>query len=88
MMYVYDKMTAQNDFSKNGIRTLYPASCTNTEELNGDWILDMSYLITDLDDAWMYLTEWNIIKNNTGQLFAIFYSNPQMQADGKCYMIV
>ncbi len=83
MLCVFDKFTAQDRFHTCGERILKPLSCTSTEELNGKWELEMQYLMTDNDDAWRFLTPYNIIKNCQGQLFPIYKIQRKMSQDGR-----
>lgn len=70
MMCVYDKKTAKGNFDNSGLGVLSDAvSCYITEELNGDYSLELEYPANSKKAK--YLTEWNIIKAD-GQLFRIY----------------
>jgi phage minor structural protein len=70
MMCVYDKKTAKGNFDNSGLGVLSDAvSCYITEELNGDYFLELEYPANSKKAK--YLTEWNIIKAD-GQLFRIY----------------
>ncbi|WP_195603643.1 phage tail spike protein [Clostridium tyrobutyricum] len=70
MMCVYDKKTAKGNFDNSGFGVLSDAvSCYITEELNGDYSLELEYPANSKKAQ--YLTEWNIIKAH-GQLFRIY----------------
>lgn len=69
-MCVYDKKTAKGNFDNSGLGVLSDAvSCYITEELNGDYFLELEYPANSKKAK--YLTEWNIIKAD-GQLFRIY----------------
>lgn len=70
MMCVYDKKTAKGNFDNSGFGELSDAvSCYITEELNGDYSLELEYPANSKKAK--YLTEWNIIKADE-QLFRIY----------------
>ncbi|AOR22736.1 phage tail spike protein [Clostridium taeniosporum] len=70
MICVYDKKTTKGNFNNNGFGILNePISCYITEELNGEYSLELEYA-TNSKKA-KYLEEWNIIKAD-GQLFRIY----------------
>ncbi|WP_338433279.1 phage tail spike protein [Clostridium tyrobutyricum] len=70
MICVYDKKTAKGNFDNSGLGVLSDAvSCYITEELNGDYSLELEYPVNSKKAK--YLTEWNIIKAD-GQLFRIY----------------
>lgn len=70
MICIYDKKTTKGNFETNGLGVLDEViSCFITEELNGDYELELEYLAKGRKAK--YLEEWNIIKAD-GQLFRIY----------------
>lgn len=70
MICIYDKKTTKGNFDNNGLGILSEAlSCYITEELNGDYSLELEYPASSKKSK--YLVEWNIIKAD-GQLFRIY----------------
>ncbi|MBV4421025.1 phage tail spike protein [Clostridium tyrobutyricum] len=70
MICVYDKKTAKGNFDNNGLGILSEAiSCYITEELNGDYSLELEYPSNSKKSK--YLVEWNIIRAKD-QLFRIY----------------
>lgn len=70
MIRIYDKKTTKGNFDNNGLGVLSePISCYITEELNGDYSLELEYAANSKKAQ--YLEEWNIIKAD-GQLFRIY----------------
>lgn len=70
MICIYDKKTTKGNFDNNGLGILSEAiSCYITEELNGDFSLELEYPANSKKSK--YLIEWNIIKAD-GQLFRIY----------------
>ncbi|OCA97879.1 phage tail spike protein [Clostridium beijerinckii] len=70
MICIYDKKTTKGNFNNNGLGILNePISCYITEELNGDYSLELEYAGNSKKAK--YLEEWNIIKAD-GQLFRIY----------------
>ncbi|BDR76141.1 phage tail spike protein [Clostridium tetani] len=70
MICVYDKKTTKGNFETNGLGVLDEViSCFITEELNGDYELELEYSAKGKKSK--YLEEWNIIKAD-GQLFRIY----------------
>lgn len=70
MICVYDKKTTKGNFNNNGLGILNePISCYITEELNGDYSLELEYAVNSKKAK--YLEEWNIIKADD-QLFRIY----------------
>jgi phage-related protein len=68
---IFDYHTKQNEFDTHGLGILCPTSCKITEELNGNYELDMEHPI-DPEGRWEWIQENNIIKA-LGQLFTIKY---------------
>lgn len=75
---VYDMV--ETDFNHNGLRIIYPTSCTITEELNGNYSLTLEHIVDD-DGTWLCLKEFNIIKC-LGQLFRIYQTSTKLKSDG------
>ncbi|MCD3193913.1 hypothetical protein G8S49_10205 [Clostridium botulinum C] len=70
MICIYDKKTTKGNFETNGLGVLDEViSCFITEELNGDYELELEYSAKGRKSK--YLEEWNIIKAD-GQLFRIY----------------
>ncbi|KGM99589.1 phage tail protein [Clostridium botulinum] len=70
MICIYDKKTTKGNFETNGLGVLDEViSCFITEELNGDYELELEYSAKGRKAK--YLEEWNIIKAD-GQLFRIY----------------
>ncbi|MCG4579346.1 hypothetical protein L0O71_03895, partial [Clostridium cochlearium] len=70
MICIYDKKTTKGNFENNGLGVLDEViSCFITEELNGDYELELEYSAKGRKAK--YLEEWNIIKAD-GQLFRIY----------------
>lgn len=70
MICVYDKKTTKGNFNNNGLGILNePISCYITEELNGEYSLELEYAANSKKAK--HLEEWNIIKAD-GQLFRIY----------------
>ncbi|GAA0788145.1 phage tail spike protein [Hathewaya limosa] len=70
MICIYDKKTTKGNFETNGLGVLDEViSCFITEELNGDYELELEYSAKGRRAK--YLEEWNIIKAD-GQLFRIY----------------
>lgn len=70
MICIYDKKTTKGNFETNGLGVLDEViSCFITEELNGDYELELEYPSNSRKTK--YLKEWNIIKAD-GQLFRIY----------------
>ena len=70
MICIYDKKTTKGNFETNGLGVLDEViSCFVTEELNGDYELELEYSAKGRKAK--YLEEWNIIKAE-GQLFRIY----------------
>ena len=79
MICIYDKKTTKGNFDNNGLGILSEAiSCYITEELNGDYSLELEYPANSKKSK--YLVEWNIIKAE-GQLFRIY--KVEKSSDGK-----
>lgn len=79
MICVYDKKTTKGNFDNNGLGILNePISCYVTEELNGDYSLELEYAANSKKAK--HLEEWNIIKTD-GQLFRIY--KVEKNSDGK-----
>ncbi|WP_147564965.1 phage tail spike protein [Clostridium tyrobutyricum] len=79
MICIYDKRTTKGNFDNNGLGILGEAiSCYITEELNGDYSLELEYPVNSKKSK--YLEEWNIIKAD-GQLFRIY--KVEKSSDGK-----
>ena len=69
---IYEKN--ETSFAHNGIKTLYPTSCTITRNLHDyTYELDMEHPIDD-SNTWKEIIEGRIIKAN-GQYFRIFYTS-------------
>ena len=69
---IYEKN--EISFAHNGIKTLYPTSCTITRNLyDYTYELDMEHPIDD-SNVWKEIIEGRIIKAN-GQYFRIFYTS-------------
>jgi hypothetical protein len=68
---IFDYHTKQNEFDTHGLGILCPTSCKITEELNGNYELNMEHPI-DPEGRWEWIQENNIIKA-LGQLFTIKY---------------
>ena len=69
---IYEKN--ETSFAHNGIKTLYPTSCTITRNLyDYTYELDMEHPIDD-SNTWKEIIEGRIIKAN-GQYFRIFYTS-------------
>ena len=69
---IYEKN--ETSFTHNGIKTLYPTSCTITRNLyDYTYELDMEHPIDD-SNTWKEIIEGRIIKAN-GQYFRIFYTS-------------
>lgn len=66
---VYGHLTKQNDFDNNGLAVLLPTSCNITEELNGEYSLQITLPI-DNEGKWTFIKEMNFIKA-MGQIFRI-----------------
>jgi phage minor structural protein len=76
---VYDKKTTKGNFENNGLGILNePISCYITEELNGDYSLELEYAANSKKTK--YLEEWNILKVDD-QLFRIY--KVEKNSDGK-----
>lgn len=70
LICIYDKKTTKGNFETNGLGVLDEViSCFITEELNGDYELELEYSAKGRKSK--YLEEWNIIKAD-GQLFRIY----------------
>lgn len=70
MICIYDKKTTKGNFDNNGLGILSEAiSCYITEELNGDYSLELEYPSNSKKSK--YIVEWNIIKAED-QLFRIY----------------
>ncbi|WP_243447302.1 phage tail spike protein [Clostridium tetani] len=70
LICIYDKKTTKGNFETNGLGVLDEViSCFITEELNGDFELELEYSAKGRKAK--YLEEWNIIKAD-GQLFRIY----------------
>lgn len=70
MICIYDKKTTKGNFETNGLGVLDEViSCFITEELNGDYELELEYSAKGRKAK--YLEEWNIIKADD-QLFRIY----------------
>ena len=70
MICIYDKKTTKGNFDNNGLGILSEAiSCYITEELNGDYSLELEYPSNSKKSK--YIVEWNIIKAKD-QLFRIY----------------
>lgn len=70
MICIYDKKTSKDNFETNGLGVLDEViSCFITEELNGDYELELEYPAKARKAK--YLEEWNIIKADE-QLFRIY----------------
>lgn len=70
MICIYDKKTTKGNFNNNGLGILNePISCYVTEELNGDYSLELEYAANAKKAK--HLEEWNIIKADD-QLFRIY----------------
>lgn len=79
MICIYDKKTTKGNFDNNGLGVLSePISCYITEELNGDYSLELEYSANSKKAK--HLEEWNIIKAD-GQLFRIY--KVEKNSDGK-----
>ena len=68
MICIYDKKTTKGNFQTNGVLDEV-ISCFITEELNGDFELELEYSAKGRKVK--YLEEWNIIKADD-QLFRIY----------------
>lgn len=66
---VHEHLTKQDDFDNNGLAVLLPISCDITEELNGEYSLQITLPI-DNEGKWTYIKEMNFIKA-MGQIFRI-----------------
>lgn len=66
---VYSYLTKQDDFDNNGLAVLQPISCTITEELNGEYSLQITLPLDEVG-KWTYIREMNYIKA-MGQIFRI-----------------
>jgi phage minor structural protein len=76
---IYDKKTTKGNFDNNGLGILNePISCYITEELNGEYSLELEYAANSKKAK--YLDEWNIIKADD-QLFRIY--KVEKSSDGK-----
>lgn len=70
LICIYDRKTTKGNFENNGLGVLDEAiSCFITEELNGDYELELEYPAKARKVK--FLEEWNIIKAD-GQLFRIY----------------
>ncbi|EHN13448.1 phage tail spike protein [Clostridium sporogenes] len=70
MICIYDKKTTKGNFETNGLGVLDEViSCFITEELNGDYELELEYSAKRRKAK--HLEEWNILKVD-GQLFRIY----------------
>lgn len=70
MICIYDKKTTKGNFETNGLGVLDEVmSCFITEELNGDYELELEYPASGRKAK--HLEEWNIIKADR-QLFRIY----------------
>ncbi|NFK79433.1 hypothetical protein FDA95_12655 [Clostridium botulinum] len=70
MICIYDKKTTKGNFETNGLGVLDEViSCFITEELNGDYELEIEYSAKGRKAK--HLEEWNILKVD-GQLFRIY----------------
>ena len=70
MICIYDKNTSKQNFGSNGLAVLDECvSAVITNELNGDYSLELSYPVSSYKAR--YLEELNIIKAD-GQLFRIY----------------
>lgn len=79
MICIYDKKTTKGNFESNGLGVLSESiSCYISEELNGDYSLELEYPANSKKSK--YLEEWNIIKA-AGQLFRIY--KVEKNSDGK-----
>lgn len=79
MICIYDKKNTKGNFGNNGLGILSEAiSCYITEELNGDYSLELEYPANSKKSK--YIEEWNIIKAD-GQLFRIY--KVEKSSDGK-----
>ncbi|SHH59448.1 phage tail spike protein [Clostridium grantii] len=77
MICIYDRKTTKGNFENNGLGVLAETiSAYITEELNGDYELELEYPIKGRKAK--FLEEWNIIKAD-GQLFRIY----KVQKQGK-----
>lgn len=70
----------ETDFTHFGVRILTPLSCRITEELNGQYELEMEHPV-DNDGTWAMIDELDIIKAK-GQLFRIYRTVRKMNSDG------
>lgn len=66
---VHGHLTKQNDFGNNGLAVLQPLSCDISEELNGEYSLQIVLPVDEIG-KWTYLKEMNYIKA-MGQIFRI-----------------
>ncbi|NRY61518.1 phage tail spike protein [Clostridium beijerinckii] len=79
MICIYDKKTTKGNFDNNGLGVLSELiSCYITEELNGDYSLELEYSANSKKAK--HLEEWNIIKADN-QLFRIY--KVEKNSDGK-----
>ncbi|MHC6181066.1 phage tail spike protein [Clostridium sp. JNZ X4-2] len=79
MICIYDKKTTKGNFDNNGLGILSEAiSCYITEELNGDYSLELEYPANSKKSK--YFVEWNIIRAED-QLFRIY--KVEKSSDGK-----
>ena len=70
----------ETNFTHFGVRILTPLSCRITEELNGQYELEMEHPV-DNDGTWAMIDELDIIKAK-GQLFRIYRTVRKMNSDG------
>lgn len=70
----------ETDFSHWGLRILTPTACTITEELNGQYELELEHPV-DSEGVWKSIIDLNIIKA-CGQLFRIYRKIKSMDSSG------
>lgn len=71
MICIYE--SKENNFNNNGLVVLNDCkSFFTNEKLNGEYTVEFEYPL-DIRGKWKYILEGNIVKNNEGQLFRIYY---------------
>lgn len=82
MISVFGKFTKQNEFwdvatgaPMCGDRILNPISCITSEQLNGDYSIDLQCPTIEEDDSSKFIKPGCVVRTNSGQLFTIHEVN-------------